>query len=275
MRLLVSVVSPDEVSAALAGGADVVDVKNPAEGALGAAVPATLRAIRALVAPPFAPPLAPRPELSAALGDAPHLPGTLALAAYGAAACGVDYVKVGLLGSRHPREALQLLAAVRRAAEESHPAVRVVAVAYADAVRAGGLPPQELPIVAAAAGIRGILLDTYFKDGGSSFATLGERAIAAFLEAGRARGLQTGLAGSLGAPELRRARDLDVDIVGVRGSACDGGRGGTVSAARVAALRAALGLGAHGLGAPALSTPASPASSPAPAAPAVAPGAGR
>ena len=32
VRLLVSVFTPDEVAAALAGGADIVDVKNPAGG---------------------------------------------------------------------------------------------------------------------------------------------------------------------------------------------------------------------------------------------------
>ncbi|WP_416341240.1 (5-formylfuran-3-yl)methyl phosphate synthase, partial [Solidesulfovibrio sp.] len=39
MRLLVSVVREEEVAAAVAGGADIVDVKNPAEGGLGAAEP--------------------------------------------------------------------------------------------------------------------------------------------------------------------------------------------------------------------------------------------
>src|SRR5260370_1370869 len=52
LRLLVSVVTAEEVEAALEGGADVVDVKNPAEGSLGAATPALLRAIRSLVTPP-------------------------------------------------------------------------------------------------------------------------------------------------------------------------------------------------------------------------------
>ena len=36
MRLLVSVRSADEVGAALAGGAEIVDVKEPSRGALGA-----------------------------------------------------------------------------------------------------------------------------------------------------------------------------------------------------------------------------------------------
>ena len=36
MKLLVSVVSAEEARLALAGGADIIDVKDPSEGALGA-----------------------------------------------------------------------------------------------------------------------------------------------------------------------------------------------------------------------------------------------
>jgi uncharacterized protein (UPF0264 family) len=52
------------------------------------------------------------------------------------------------------------------------------------------------------------------------------------------------MAGALGPADFERAQRLGADIVGVRGSACDGGRQGTVSASRVRALRAALALGA-------------------------------
>ena len=41
MRLLVSVVDAAEARLAVAGGVDIVDVKNPAEGSLGAPAPAT------------------------------------------------------------------------------------------------------------------------------------------------------------------------------------------------------------------------------------------
>ena len=44
MRLLVSVVSAEEARRAVAGGADIVDVKDPREGALGAPAPAVLEA---------------------------------------------------------------------------------------------------------------------------------------------------------------------------------------------------------------------------------------
>jgi uncharacterized protein (UPF0264 family) len=49
MRLLVSVVDADEARAAAAAGADIVDVKNPAEGSLGAPSPAVIEGVRAAV----------------------------------------------------------------------------------------------------------------------------------------------------------------------------------------------------------------------------------
>jgi hypothetical protein len=232
VRLLVSVVSAEEVEAALLGGADIVDVKNPAEGSLGAPEPALLRAVRSQVASPAA--------VSVALGDAPHLPGTMALAAAGAASCGADYLKIGLLGSARPEQALELLDAVRRAAADVNPSALLMAAAYADASRVGALPPQDLPSIARQAGFHGVMLDTAVKDGVSTFTAMGEDAILDFLAEARGLGLVTALAGALGPADLERAQRLGADIVGVRGSACDGGRKGTVSAARVRALRATL-----------------------------------
>ncbi|HXV96934.1 MAG TPA: (5-formylfuran-3-yl)methyl phosphate synthase [Anaerolineae bacterium] len=45
MQLLISATNAVEAQAALQGGADIMDVKNPAEGALGAANVAALRDI--------------------------------------------------------------------------------------------------------------------------------------------------------------------------------------------------------------------------------------
>lgn len=232
-RLLVSVVAPREVEAALRGGADIIDVKNPAEGALGAPTPARLREVRHLVRAPV--------ELSVALGDAPHLPGLVSLAAAAAAACGADYIKVGLFGSARPEQALELLRAVRQAAQDAAPLARVVAVAYADAPRVGALPPAALPRIAWRAGVHGVMLDTAVKDGTSTFAALGDEGVASFVAEARSLGLMTALAGSLGPAGLKRASSLGVDTVGVRGSACEGGRDGLVSAARVRGLRLTLG----------------------------------
>ena len=95
MKLLVSVVDAAEARLAVAGGVDVVDVKNPAEGSLGAPAPGVIAAVRAVL-PAGLP-------LSAALGDLPSLPGTAALAAFGAARSGAAYVKLGLWGPSTPR----------------------------------------------------------------------------------------------------------------------------------------------------------------------------
>ena len=235
-RLLVSVFELGEVTAALAGGADIVDVKNPAEGSLGAASPALLRAVGRCIEG--------RAALSAALGDAPHLPGTLALAAAGAAGCGAEYVKVGLLGSSRLDDAVTLLREVQRAATGGRTTTRVVAVAYSDAARVGGLPHGELPLAAARAGVHGVMLDTAVKDGASTLDHLGEAGVAAFVNEAHSLGLEAALAGALRLHEILWIAGLGAEVVGVRGSACDGGRAGRVSAARVRALREALVPGA-------------------------------
>lgn len=82
----------EEARAALAGGADIIDVKNPKEGSLGANFPWAIRAVADL-ARGAAP-------VSATIGDLPFKPGTASLAALGAAVSGAEYVKAGLLGAK-------------------------------------------------------------------------------------------------------------------------------------------------------------------------------
>ncbi|MCZ7662374.1 MAG: (5-formylfuran-3-yl)methyl phosphate synthase [Thermoleophilia bacterium] len=216
MRLLVSVIHEEEVAPAVAGGADIIDIKNPREGSLGAGFPHVIRAVRELT-PPGVP-------VSAAIGDAPNLPGMMALAAAGAAACGVQYVKVGLLGPREPCDALLLLAAVCRAAREQDPAVRIMATAYADANKVGSLPPLDLPVVAAEAGVDGCMLDTASKNGATLLSLLGAAQLEEFVARCRGAGLLCALAGSLREDDVPRVHELDPDIMGVRTAACRGGR---------------------------------------------------
>ena len=110
MKLLVSPKDVKEASEAIAGGADIIDVKNPREGALGANFPWVIRQIR-LLAPV-------RVEVSCAIGDVPNLPGSVSLAALGAATLGVDYVKVGLYGLKTAKDAVYLMKNVCKAAKE-------------------------------------------------------------------------------------------------------------------------------------------------------------
>jgi uncharacterized protein (UPF0264 family) len=233
MRLLVSVADAGEARAAVAGGADIVDVKNPAEGSLGAPAPATIAAVRGAV-PASIP-------VSAAIGDMPHLPGTAALAAAGAAHAGAAYVKVGLRASPGLEDAVALLRAIAGALAD-HPSVSLVAGAYADAERAPGrpLPPALLPRAARAAGAQVCLLDTALKDGRGLFEWLSAAALTEIVEEAHDGGLEVALAGSLRREDLLAVRALGADIAGVRSAAClAGARTGSLDAARVEGLRAA------------------------------------
>jgi hypothetical protein len=175
------------------------------------------------------------------LGESISQPGALALAAYGAAALGVSYVKVGLR-TANPDEAVTLLRAVRSGAHLANPACVVVAVGYADAARVSALPWTLLPEIAHAAQIGGCMIDTALKDGHTLFDYCDEPALQRWLDACRRAGLLCALAGSLGLADLPTLRRLCPDVVGFRGAACRGDRvGGRVDAALVAALRAGLG----------------------------------
>jgi len=228
MKLLVSVVDADEAFVAAAAGADIVDVKNPAEGSLGAPAPAVIAAVRAAV--PAALPV------SAAIGDMPNLPGTAALAALGAARSGATFVKVGLFGVTTEPDAVALLRAVR----EAVPGTEVVAAAYADAARVPDAPiaPVLLPRVARSAGVKACLLDTAVKDGRGLLEWLSPATLTALVAEAHAAGLEVALAGALRAQDLSVIRATGADIAGVRSAAChDDRRTGSLDAERVRALR--------------------------------------
>jgi uncharacterized protein (UPF0264 family) len=233
MQLLISVVVSEEVTAAVRGGADIIDVKNPAEGALGASLPHVIRQVRELT-PPDVP-------VSATLGDLPHLPGTAALAALGAASCGVQFVKAGLMGSRRPDDAVTLLRHVCRAVRDYDPSIKIIACGYADGDQIGALSPLVLPAVAAEAGADGCLLDTYRKEDGTLLTCLAEAQLQRFVADCRQAGLLCALAGSLTGRELPRVVRYRPDIVGFRTAACQGGRvHGRVAAEKVQQIRSLL-----------------------------------
>src|SRR5882672_859550 len=179
--LMTSVSDVEEAAAALLGGADVLDVKNPREGSLGACPPAVLRAVVALRDRAAA--TGRRVPVSAALGDAQNRPGTFALAASGAAACGVDFVKIGLRGVRDRDVSTLFLSAIVDAARAASPGVRVVAAAYAEAAVLGCIEPVLLPDVATRSGADGCLIDTAFKDGRTLFDHLDPGTVSGFVAA--------------------------------------------------------------------------------------------
>jgi uncharacterized protein (UPF0264 family) len=225
MRLLVSVAGPDDALAALAGGADVIDAKDPGRGALGPVSADALAASRRTVGTA-------RP-VSAALGDAREA-GASERAARAGARVGLAFVKIGFAGVPSAARARELGAAVQRGAG---PGTGVVLVAYADWRRVASLAPAHVVAVAARLGVAGVLLDTAHKDT-PLFALASPDEVGAWVDAAHRAGLFAALAGSLSRPNFATARALGADLVGVRRAACRGGRRGPVSEARVAALSA-------------------------------------
>ncbi len=235
MQLLVSVRSASEVEPALAGGADIIDAKEPARGSLGPVSPQTLAEIL-LCLPPDQP-------LSVALGDVSSEGGLfaaingLALPSRG----GPTFLKLGFAGVASPEVIGSLLArAVRLAAVRPQPPL-IIAVAYADFARAGTVSPELVSPLAQRAGAAGVLVDTCIKDGLSLLDWLTPAALKTWVLTARQGGLLSAVAGALRPGGLDAVKAATPDVVGFRGAACEGGRSGLVSAARVARLRRQIG----------------------------------
>jgi len=125
MQLLVSVADAAEAAVAVAGGADVIDAKNPASGPLGAVELTVLRQIAAAAGVRL---------ISAALGDAAN-ESAVESAAFQASAAGARLVKIGFAGvGTTARAAILLSAAQRGALAGSLGRCSVAAVAYAEAI---------------------------------------------------------------------------------------------------------------------------------------------
>jgi len=215
MRLLVSPRDIDEAKRSLA--ADIIDVKRPAEGSLGANFPWIIRAIKELSGKP----------VSAAIGDFDFKPGGASLAAYGAAHAGADFVKVGLMFDGTAR-AEEFIRAVVRAVKEEFPEKYVVIASYSDSERLGTISPFAMSPLAAAAGADVAMVDTGIKDGKSTFEFMSEESLAKFTAMNRDAGLMTALAGSLGFDHLPALKRIDPDIIGVRGMVCGGNRDSSI-----------------------------------------------
>lgn len=234
---LLLLISPDSVEEALdcakaAEHLDIVDVKRPAEGSLGANFPWVIKEIRAVV-PPDKP-------VSATVGDVPYKPGTVAQAALGAAVSGATYIKVGLYGCTTPEQAIEVMRGAVRAVKEYRPDAFVVASGYADAHRIGCVNPLSLPDIAHRSGSDAAMLDTAVKDGTRLFDHVPPDVCAEFVGLAHEAGLLAALAGSVRADDLGALTRFGTDIVGVRGAVCEGGdrRAGRIQPRMVATFRA-------------------------------------
>ncbi len=233
MKLLVSPRDVEEAKAVIRGKVDIVDVKNPKEGSLGANFPWVIKAIKELVTTEGGNGM----ELSAAIGDFDFKPGTASLAALAAVSVGADYVKVGLFKITTREQAIELLEGVVRAVKDYDPAKKVVAAFYSDYKRINSISPFEITAISKAVNIDVSMVDTGIKDGRSTLEFLGEDELRTFVAESKALGLDTALAGSLTFDDLPAIKAIKPDILGVRGMVCGGDRNSNVRVELVTELR--------------------------------------
>ncbi len=227
MKLLVSPTDEKEALEAIAGGAHIIDVKNPKEGTLGASFPWVIKKIRAITPKNI--------EISCAIGDLPNLPGTASLAALGAATLGVSYIKAGLYGVKNKDEAIKLMQNITKAVKAFDGSIKLVATGYADAELIGAVNPLLIPSIAHASECDVAMIDTAVKDGKSLLDFLSLHKLKAFVDEAHNFNLKVALAGSLKKEHLHLLYKLGTDIVGIRGAACTGGdrHGGHITRQRV------------------------------------------
>jgi hypothetical protein len=220
--LLVSVRSSWEARLALEGGADLVDLKEPARGALGSADPAVWPEVVSAVAG--------RVPTSVALGEI----GEAGEPQYPCALAACQFAKLGLAGCRPwadwPQrwaQRLQILPA----------GVTPVAVIYADWRDADSPRPEEILQHAAESKCGVALFDTFCKTRGDLLHHLRQTELARLARLARAAGLRVVFGGGLGPATIRQVLTLEPDYIAVRGAACRGERTGDVDASLIRGLR--------------------------------------
>jgi hypothetical protein len=231
MKLLVSVMDAAEAAAALEGGADIIDAKDPHRGALGAVTPATLSAIYERV-------YRARP-ISAALGDAADEAAIEAHARTFATA-GALFVKVGFAGITNRDRIAALVEAAQRGAQAGDKRCGVVTVAYADAGD-DAICAWTLVEIAARGHAEGVLLDTINKNGPGVRRIMPHDALTSWVERAHDAGLVVAVAGRLTVEDLPHVAETGADIARVRGAACEGGRNGRVAAGKIRLLQQTIG----------------------------------
>ena len=228
--LLVSVRSELEAAAAIAGGADILDVKDPSRGSLGCPDPAVLKAV-CLEA------FDRKVRVTTALGEVSEWASQNSFPI----PPGVAFAKLGLSNLVDRSDWVEAWREVRRLFNSQRTGMGWVAVAYVDDTAARAPSIDEVVSAAIDSGCAGVLLDTFDKSSGRLFDYLSESQIDELAERMHAAGKFIAAAGRLELSDVARLGQTAVDIVAVRSAVCaKNDRQGAVTTDLVAACKAAI-----------------------------------
>lgn len=183
-------------------GADIIDLKDPKQGALGGL---DVDVIHSIVDH-----LWEKSVISATVGDL-DADVSLILDRIGQVAdTGVDYVKVGMFSQQHIADCLPTFEYHARRG------IKIIAVLFAD---------QQFDMTATIkackrAHLTGVMLDTAGKNAGSLLLHRDIKELASFIRTAKQCGLITGLAGSLRKQDIQTLLPVNPDYIGFRTALC-------------------------------------------------------
>jgi dihydroneopterin aldolase len=198
---LASVASVEEAKIALTGGADIIDLKNPHAGALGALPLTTIADTVKLINN--------NAQTSATIGDLTADSGSIPDAVRAMQTTKVDFIKIGLFSEGG--DLSELISSLCNEASN----YKLIAVLFADQPLDLTLLPQL-----AEANFHGVMLDTATKQGSGLRANLPDRDLASFVQTAKQLGLISGLAGQLSTSDIPSLLPLDPDYLGFRSALC-------------------------------------------------------
>jgi uncharacterized protein (UPF0264 family) len=220
--MLASVNSIAEAQLVLSADVDIIDLKQPALGALGALDIDTVKQIVAGING--------RCPVSATIGDMPMHPDPVFNAVKAMAETGVDYIKIGFFPGDDWRGTVKRLSALTVQNNA------LIAVLFADTQ-----PELNILDLLKEAGFKGVMLDTMNKQQGSLTRQMTKMEIAQFVTQAKARRLICGLAGSLRLEDIPGLMPYQPDYLGFRGALClQHNRVGQLNEQAVARIRLAI-----------------------------------
>lgn len=200
-QLLISVTNIEEANVALPY-ADILDLKNPHEGALGALPLETIQYVVEFVNK--------QKIVSATIGDLPMEAEKIVPAVQSMQATEVDFIKIGFFESQNYQACLERLAPLAKNG------AKLIAVLFAEKKY-----PDDLIAIISEAGFIGVMLDTSEKNGRTLFDYYTLDKIVAFINQAQSKGLKVGIAGSLNHSHLAAVKNLSPDYAGFRGGVCE------------------------------------------------------
>lgn len=199
-RMLASVATLAEALLVQEVGVDIIDLKQPAHGALGALEISVVQEIVLALSATC--------KISATVGDLPMQPERVYQAVEAMANTGVDYVKIGIFPNGDSVATLKKLASLAKQ-------FSLIAVLFADAQ-----PDFSLLATLKNIGFTGVMLDTMDKKRGSLLQIMPLSELTDFVALAQSKQLLCGLAGSLRLTDLPSLLPLKADYLGFRGALC-------------------------------------------------------